>query len=184
MIKKFSQLVLGAFLLFFSTNAFALQYYASFRNTETQILDQSEYLGFPTEDINTGGAITRVFIGDRMAGAGESQHEFIINVPGNYLITIATNGIPTISPQATFQLLVNGVEQDRLTTNTATLNILPLQVGDVIRIALSHPTSGQTLEQGTSPNTETNTSMISFVKLDSAPAAGPGSGPGCSGGLL
>lgn len=189
MIKKFPKLILGALLLFLSSNAFALQYYASFRNTTPQGFDAftepgpGEAMSYPMEDINVGGAITREVVGTRTDS--EPEHGFRINVPGNYLIMASANSIPTLGSQVTFDILVNGVEQDRLTTNTATSNILPLQAGDLIEIRITRPSGGASLNTDvSSPNTETNTSSISFLKVDSAPAAGPGSGPGCSGGLL
>lgn len=187
MIKKFSQLFLGAFLLFFSTNAFALEYYASFRDTQSQSFaafaspGPGESLTYETEDINFGGAITREDIGTR-TNDGRMQHQFRINVSGNYLIIATVNSLNGAS--GTFDILVNGVEQDRLSTNTATSNILPLQAGDVIRISITRPTSGILLFTDNQPNTETNTASITFLKVDSAPAGGPPTGPGCSGGLL
>lgn len=175
-MKRLMQLILGAFFLLTSSTTFASGVYASFRDSEVegQSVPKNGSLTYRTTDINKGGGITHT-----LNGAALSGDTFTINIAGDYKINATVNTMDLNAPSAganlpqySFDLRVNGIEQDRITTNMSSETILPLTVGDVINVQYV----------GQSPNplnligslitgiTETNTATITFIKLDGTPA--------------
>lgn len=187
-MKRFSQLIFGITLLFATTTAFAGGIYASFRDATqvggtTQSVTTGDSLTYPTTDINIGGAITHTVNG-APSGVGDS---FTINTSGDYLIIYTVNDISLeVSggdlPQYSFDLRVNGVEQDRITSNMSSSVILPLQAGDVLNVQYVGQLTANLVSTVNAGITETNVASITFVKIDGL-TGGAAAASTCSGGL-
>ncbi|MCP5506598.1 MAG: hypothetical protein H7A38_06925 [Chlamydiales bacterium] len=186
-MKRFSQFILGITLLFATTTAFASGVYASFRDATqvggtTQSVTTGDSLTYPTTDINVGGAITHTING-APSGVGDS---FTINTTGDYLIIYTVNDISLeVSgaelPQYSFDLRVNGVEEDRITSNMSSSVILSLKAGDVLNIQYVGQLTANLVSTVNAGITETNVASITFVKIDGL--AGAAAASTCNGGL-
>lgn len=182
-MKRFSQFILRVLFLFASTTAFASSAYASFRNTGPQTLAAGNHLAFPQTDVNVGGGITKQPI-----GGGDPGDQFIVTISGDYLInsSVDTVNIPVGNyiTQYAFDLQVNGVTRDRITTNFSSSIILSLSAGDVIQFRSQWPLTLTLYPiSGVSPQfTETNTSAVTFHKMDGG-SGGPAASSTCPGGL-